>query len=107
MWRHDDWPAGIAPFDYGINVSLINKDGAAVATRTAQPISTFAPMHLWAKGGYYRDNHALEIPTDLPAGDYALWVLIYDWRSANVNLPIRGTGSPADHVVIAIIHIVR
>jgi hypothetical protein len=99
LWRHDGWPGDLPPFDYSVNVSLISKDGEAVAQRAEQPLGTFGPMTLWTPGGYYRDNHALEIPATLPPGDYELWVLVFDWRDGK-NLPIRNA-SGADHVVIA------
>ncbi|MEP7289271.1 MAG: hypothetical protein ABI947_26260 [Chloroflexota bacterium] len=106
LWRHDGWPADLSPFDYSINVSLINHEGATVAQRAMPPLSTFAPMSTWVKGGYYRDNHALELPPNLPAGDYTLWVLVYDW-SRNTNLPVRNAApnAPADHMVLGTIHI--
>ncbi len=104
LWRHDGWPAGMAPFDYSINVSLISPEGAAVAQRAVPPLGTFGPMSLWVKGGYYHDNHALEVPADLPPGKYDLWVLIFDWRDGK-NLPLRSAkaGQPADHIVLATI----
>ncbi len=104
LWRHDVWPSDLAPFDYSINVSLIGPDGAAVAQRAKQPMGTFGPMTLWTNGGYYRDNHALEIPDNVPPGEYELWVLVFDWRNGK-NLPLRSAGQPDDHILIARIHV--
>ncbi len=106
LWRHDGWPGNLEPFDYSVNVSLISAEGAAVAQHAAQPLGTFAPMSHWVSGGYYRDNHALELPASLAPGDYELWVLIFDWRNGK-NLPIDdGTGKPpGDHLVITKIRV--
>jgi hypothetical protein len=108
LWRHDGWSGDVPPFDYSVNVSLIDRNGVTVAQRAAQPVGTFAPMSLWVPGGYYRDNHALELPADLPPGDYELWVLIYNW-SSRTNLPVRNApaGEPGDHVVITTVHVSR
>lgn len=102
LWRHNGWPEGMSPFDYGVNVALIDKTGASHAQHADIPVGSFGTMSQWLKGGYYRDNHALPLPDDLPAGDYELWALIYDWRDGK-NLPIGTT--PADHVVLTTIHI--
>jgi hypothetical protein len=104
VWRHEGWPADLAPFDYGVNVSLINQDGAVVAQRAGVPIGSFGAMSKWVKGKLYRDNHGLEIRSDLPPGEYKLTVLLYDWRN-NARLPIRNGVGAADHVVLATIHI--
>jgi hypothetical protein len=104
LWRHEGW-GDVPPFDYSINVSLINKEGAAVAQRAQPPLATFGPMSQWVDGGYYHDNHALEVPANLPPGDYELWVLIFDWRDGH-RLPVRSaTGATGDHVMIATIRV--
>jgi len=104
LWRHDGWPDGMTPFDYSINVSLISAEGAAVAQRAVPPMGTFGPMTLWITGGYYRDNHALEIPADVPPGKYDVWVLVFDWRDGK-RLPLRNarSGLPTDHLVLTTI----
>ena len=63
-------------------------------------------MTLWTQGGYYRDNHALELPASLPPGEYELWVLVYDWRDGKaLALRNASSASGADHVVIAKIRV--
>lgn len=104
LWRHDGWPADLAPFDYGVNVSLINQDGVMVAQRAGSPIGSFGAMSRWVADRVYRDNHVLEIPANLPPGEYKLWVMLYDWRNS-ARLPIRNLASAADHVVLATIHV--
>jgi hypothetical protein len=103
LWRHDGWPADLEPFDYSVNLSLIDKDGVTQAQRAVGPQGTFGKMSLWVPGGYYRDNHALALRPDLPPGDYELWALVFDWRNGGKPLPLRNR--PGQHVIIAKIHV--
>ncbi|MFN8421514.1 MAG: phospholipid carrier-dependent glycosyltransferase [Anaerolineae bacterium] len=80
LWKHEGWAQGIEPFDYSINVSLIDAQGKSWAQRAEAPLGSFGQMSTWQVGGYYRDNVALALPDDLPVGKYDLWVLIFDWR---------------------------
>ncbi|HVO43980.1 MAG TPA: hypothetical protein VMT34_15225, partial [Aggregatilineales bacterium] len=102
LWNKPDWPTGMEPFDYSVNVALIAADGADVAQRAGTPIGSFGLMSTWVSGGYYRDNQALA--AEVPPGDYALWVSVYDWRDGH-KLPVTGVGAAGDHVVLAQIHI--
>ncbi len=89
-----------------MNVSLIDQTGAAVAQRAEAPLGSFGAMSLWQPGGYYRDNHALQLPDNLPPGDYDLWVLIFDWRDGS-RLPVRNAraGEATTHAVIATLRV--
>lgn len=92
------WTAAQTPdFEYSVNITLIGADGLTRAQRVAGPGGTFAPMTLWAAGGYYRDNHALQLPADLPPGEYELWALLTDWRDGS-SVPLRDGRA---HVVVA------
>jgi hypothetical protein len=102
LWRHDGWPADLEPFDYSVNVTLIDRDGLTRAQRAGTPLGSFGHMSAWVPGGYYRDNHALLTPEDLPSGEYDVWVLVFDWRTGE-PLPLRdGSGT---HVVIATLRV--
>lgn len=102
LWRHDGWPADLEPFDYSVNVTLIDREGLTRAQRAGTPLGSFGHMSAWVSGGYYRDNHALLTPDDLPSGEYDVWVLVFDWRTGE-PLPVRdGAGA---HVVIATLHV--
>jgi hypothetical protein len=104
VWQHDGWPANLAPFDYGVNVSLINTEGVVVAQRAGSPVGSFGAMSRWTPEKLYRDNHGLELRPDLPPGEYKLTVLLYDWRN-NTRLPVRSVEGGADHVVLATIRV--
>ncbi|HLY25234.1 MAG TPA: hypothetical protein VKQ72_02770, partial [Aggregatilineales bacterium] len=105
LWRHDQWPIGLQPFDYSVNVSLVSPAGNVVAQRAGPPVGGFGQISQWASGSYYRDNHALALPSDLAPGEYELWVVVYNWQD-NSRLPIRNMpGNSEDHVVIAHIQV--
>jgi len=105
LWQRGDWPKDLEVLDYSINVSLIDQSGTTRAQRSAQPLSGFGKFTLWTPGGFYRDNHALALPADLPAGQYELWVLVFDWRANGKNLPIRNQTGKPEHVVVAHIQV--
>ncbi len=71
---------GEPPFDYGVNLSLINREGFMVAQHAALPIGGLGRISLWKPGERHRDNHALELPLDLAPGTYVVSMSIYDWR---------------------------
>lgn len=71
---------GEPPFDYGVNLSLINGEGFTVAQHAALPVGGFGRISLWKAGERHRDNHVLELPLDLAPGTYVVSMSIYDWR---------------------------
>ena len=98
LWRFAGWPAGMPPFDYSLNLSLIDSHGAIVpgAQQSGTPLGSFGATSGWQPGGYYRDNHAVPIPADLPPGTYTLWAIWYDWRDGS---RLRLTDG-SDHAVL-------
>jgi hypothetical protein len=88
------------PLDYTIGLFLVAADGSLVAQRDTFPMNYFEPTQAWRPGSLRRDNHALELPDDLPAGDYELWVAVYYWETPAERLPVDGA---ADHAVLTII----
>ncbi|MBO9310392.1 MAG: hypothetical protein J7551_11490 [Chloroflexi bacterium] len=102
LWRAEGFPPDLDPLDYSVNLSLINADGLTVAQRVAQPRGTFGGFTTWQAGALYRDHHALQLPAQLPAGDYQLWLLLTDWRDGSA-LPVQnGSGN---HAVLVTIHV--
>lgn len=102
LWRAEGFPDDLDPLDYSVNLSLINAEGFTVAQRVAQPRGTFDSFTKWQAGALYRDHHALQLPSDLPAGEYQLWLLLTDWRNGSA-LPLRdGSG---DHAVLVTVEV--
>jgi hypothetical protein len=102
LWRAEGFAPDLEPLDYSVNLSLISADGVTVAQRVAQPRGTFGGFTAWQAGALYRDHHALQLPDDLPAGTYQLWLLLTDWRDGSA-LPVRnGSGNHAVLIEIQI-----
>ncbi|MBN1995013.1 MAG: hypothetical protein JW953_20125 [Anaerolineae bacterium] len=73
------WEATSAPeVDYRIGVRLLAPDGQIALAEIVQPSHNRYPTTRWAAGERVRDNHALWIPPDLPAGTYRLQTQILD-----------------------------
>jgi hypothetical protein len=80
--------------DYTVAWFLRRPDGWEVAHGwDTGPQAGFVPTSSWRPGVPVWDNRALRIPADLEAGDYRLWVVVYETDlDGNVhNLPVTGT----------------
>jgi hypothetical protein len=64
--------------DYTVFVHLLSPAGEVVAQDDAKPVYWFYPTTEWAPGDYVRDEHVVELPPDLPQGDYTIAVGLYD-----------------------------
>lgn len=80
------------PADYTIAVKLATADGVVVAgAEDSYPVGGFLPTTRWQPNTPVWDNRALRLPQDLAAGDYRLWVIVYDGSSGTAqNLPVIG-----------------
>lgn len=89
--------------DYTVALYVVSPDGALVAQQDAPPDYAFTPTTAWQPGMFYRDNHAVQLPDDLPPGDYEVWVAVYWWQDPGARLPVTtAQGEPVgDHAVIA------
>ena len=65
------------PLGYKVFVHL-DGGGRVWAQSDAAPAGGARPTTGWLAGEYVSDAHTLALPVDLPAGDYALWVGLYD-----------------------------
>jgi hypothetical protein len=90
------WQAERAPtLDYNIGVFVLDAGGRVVAQRDSAPQGGFRSMNLWEAGAYVRDNHGLQLPAALPAGEYAIWVKVYNWQNQE-SLPVTGQQAVED-----------
>jgi Dolichyl-phosphate-mannose-protein mannosyltransferase len=63
--------------DYTIFVHLLDKDNNKVAQRDTQPRYGALPTTKWETGALFDDNQSLDLPADLPPGNYTLVIGIY------------------------------
>ena len=74
--------------NYHSFVHLLDAEGQIVAQADGQPGSGEFPTLGWLPGEYLTDTHVLQLPPDLPPGEYRLGVGLYDPKT-NVRLGER------------------
>jgi hypothetical protein len=73
------WRAlGPAAADYTVFVHLVDPDNGILAQSDAWPDGGAAPTSTWSEGEVIVDRHVLSLPAAVPAGDYELYVGMYD-----------------------------
>ncbi|MGC9394134.1 MAG: hypothetical protein ACP5J4_04710 [Anaerolineae bacterium] len=78
---------GTADRDYTAFVHLVGPDGAVAAQSDSWPEQGAAPTTSWVAGQVVVDTHTLTLPAAVPAGDYTVFVGLYDAeRGARVSL---------------------
>ncbi len=86
-------------FDYNVALFVIDSAGAVVAQRDNQPIATFGYMSRWEDSVQYRDNHAVQLPDNMPAGQYTLHVVVYNWQTQDRLNALDETGESVGEIV--------
>ena len=88
------WKATGAPAtDYTAYVHMIDAQGQQVAGYDRAPAGDRFPTSHWRAGDQIVATSALSLPPDLPAGDYQLWVGLYETASAGaLRLPVTDAG---------------
>ena len=84
--------------EYVTLVHLIAPDGTLAKQYDRAPLQGVAPTTLWHEGDILLDAYDLEIPADLPSGDYRLLVGLYDLPTLT-RLPVQVDGMPAGDTV--------
>jgi len=96
------WRA-LAPMDrdYTVFVHLVDLDGQLIAQHDSQPWwEVSLPTSTWEPGEELRDQHRLNLPTDLAPGTYSLRAGAYYWETLE-RLPVIENDAPVnDHVVL-------
>jgi hypothetical protein len=72
FWQAEEQPAGL----YTAFVHLIGPAGSNVAQDDRWP--AYTPSSTWAAGQVIRDEYAISLPEDAPAGGYQIAVGLYD-----------------------------
>ena len=90
---------------YSVYVKLLDAGGNAVASWDGQPRNGEAPTLLWAPGEVVEDLVTLEVPGDLPAGEYTVEVGMYRAADLARCLTLDRDGSPVSRLVLGIVRI--
>jgi len=72
---------------YSVAISLIDGDGEEALSQTNEPSAGRYPTPGWDEGEIVRDNHALWIPRNFPAGDYTIRLALFDSIGNMVSAP--------------------
>lgn len=76
------------PVDYSISIFLLNTSGAPVFNQDSPPLDGKSPTTSWKPGDLRFDSHLVNLPTNLPSGQYAVGVTIYWYADPNNPLPV-------------------
>lgn len=79
------------PDDVTVFVHLLDKDETVVAGHDNPPCRGTCPASSWRPGEMIRDEYTLDLPADLPPGEYRIEVGMYDPRTLE-RLPVAGHG---------------
>ncbi len=89
------------PQDFSVFVHLVGLEGMIVAQQDNAPVQGTYPTSSWQPGDIVVDAYEIQLPADLPPGDYTLKVGLYDWMTSlrlntdeggdHLALPVRVT----------------
>jgi hypothetical protein len=87
--------------DYTVFVQLVNERGETVLSQDAQPRGGRAPTSKWRVGKLIVDAHILNVPLDLPLGNYRVRVGMYYLPTLERLWFVDANGQPvADQIMI-------
>jgi hypothetical protein len=97
------WWEALAPLDraYTVFVHLVDANGQMIASGDGPPYHGGFPTTLWQAGDTIKDDHAVEIPSNLPPGTYRVHVGWYD-PATGIRLPLASGDSFALDEPVAI-----
>ncbi len=88
VWQVDAAPERNATLAWFV----ANADGQVVAQGVdTQPQWGFRPFTTFIPGAPVWDHHALDLPPDLPPGEYAIWLRLYASDAPDQLLPVTGS----------------
>jgi hypothetical protein len=89
VWEAAGQPAA----DYSAYVHMVDAQGRQVAGYDRAPAGDRFPTSHWRSGDRIASTFALSLSPDLPAGNYQLWVGLYETASGGaLRLPVTDAG---------------
>jgi hypothetical protein len=89
--------------NYTVAVYLRDMNGAPIGQYDSQPNGGFSPTSGWIVNAPIWDNRAFRLPNDLPAGEYQLWVKVYQFAPDGTPQDLTVTGSNTLDGVIGVL----
>ncbi len=90
---------------YSVYVKLVDAQGQALAGWDGQPGNGQAPTLLWLPGELVPDRVTLNLPPDLPPGDYAVVVGMYRAEDLARALTLDAAGRPVAEVQVGTVRL--
>lgn len=75
-----------------VSVQVLDRQGRLVAQQDSPPVSGHFPTNYWEPGDVVVDPRVVDLPADLPEGDYTLYVIVYA-HDTQARLPARWDGA--------------
>jgi hypothetical protein len=85
-------PLAPIPDDYTVFVHVRDAKGTNIAQRDAQPLGGDYPTHQWRAGETVIDPYRIDLPADLPPGEYRIVAGMYRLETME-RLPVAGDTS--------------
>jgi hypothetical protein len=76
VWR----PLATMDVDYNVSAQIADASGFPVGQHDSPPQGTFGYTSQWVVGQRYRDNHGIQLPDNLPPGEYGVQIIVYRWQ---------------------------
>lgn len=94
------------PVSYTVFVHLLDDEGTFLAQGDAIPVAGFRPTTSWRAGEVITDTHQIQVPAEVDAGDYSLWVGFYD-AATGLRLPISHLNQqmPDNRLLLQTLHV--
>jgi len=86
--------------DYNVGVYLLDAQGALRAQQDGPTMNGFQPIMTWPREQAIVDRHGLQLPDDLPPGDYALTLAVYDWQTNERLSAVGPLGAVPDNLIL-------
>jgi hypothetical protein len=86
--------------DYTVFTHLADAEGRIWAQDDSYPLDGDYPMSFWSAGEFVRDEYALALPSDVPAGEYEIEVGLYQALSGTRVLVLDEGGQVLDNRVL-------
>ncbi len=82
LWTAETPP----PTDYSVSVGILDDEGITRAKHDGPPFDGKALTSTWEVGRLQYDQHEIEIPADLPSGNYTIGVKVYYYQVPDIPL---------------------
>ena len=92
--------------NYVVFVHLLTREGKYVAGFDGIPGNCYSPTNMWSPGDSIIDQRAILVPSDIPNGEYAIEIGLYD-PSTGKRAQVRYNGRVDSKVVVRGVRIAR